>query len=117
MLKRWRLDGVRLCTVLGCDRFHLSRGLCDAHAARRKRGQALEPPIRLRCNSPPPPPPAAVPEEGWFFSSDGTRVCSVENCFRAHVARNLCNGHFMRCLKGRPIAATPLKVYRNRLTK
>ena len=59
-----------LCTVAGCDRPLMCRGVCNAHyREQRRRGT---------------------------FARKREPLCSVEGCERPHKGRGLCNMHYQR---------------------
>ena len=69
------------CTVDGCERPMLAKGLCKAHYERNRRngtlGQGIGPPRFMRA----------------------PRFCSVEGCGRRHKTNGFCNLHYLRLLK------------------
>ena len=69
----------KICTINGCERIHMSKGLCKMHYSRLKRngdvGQA-KPLINI----------IAKP----------IRLCSIDNCNREHDSLGLCSMHHSR---------------------
>lgn len=71
-----------VCTVEGCGKPHKSRGYCQTHYMRYKRGVPVEHPVRPRG----PKPPECV-EEGCSSPVKGRGLCNL------HYTRLLKNGH------------------------
>ena len=67
-----RLD--RKCTIEGCGRTLLCKGLCNAHYQRRYIGADMNKPIRVRQDA----------------------QCKIAECSDVPVAKNLCNMHYQR---------------------
>jgi len=61
------------CLVPGCDEPKYATGYCSAHYARKRRGIALDKPMR---------------------GSRHRRPCSIEGCAYIHYARQLCRRHY-----------------------
>jgi hypothetical protein len=78
-------DGVRTCSVEGCDRKHYVKGYCEAHYYRVKNGTSIETPIRYRT------PRSDIP------------VCSIPECGKKHVALGYCRGHYTRYQRNEPL--------------
>jgi hypothetical protein len=66
---------MKVCSVEGCDREHLAKGLCSLHYGRRKSGIPDQQPIRERRLR---------------------RACSVEGCERECRRNGYCAMHFER---------------------
>lgn len=68
----------RRCSLDGCERKHLARGMCSAHyTAWTKAGRPDEMPVER------PQKPAPTP-------------CTIADCDARSVARGLCHVHYMR---------------------
>jgi len=63
---------IRLCSVKGCGRAHVAKGLCRKHYQQMTRGR----------------PPMRKPRR--------PRVCSVEGCNKPHKSRGYCAMHVAR---------------------
>lgn len=70
------------CSVSGCDRKLVAKGLCNGHYSRMKRGQALE---------------------GPFETHTAGRTCTVDGCSGKHVGKGFCIVHWMRQKNGIPL--------------
>lgn len=64
----------RTCTIDGCDKPHVCRGLCHTHNSRRRRGLPLDAPVR----------PRAV----------ALGRCEFDNCSEKAFAKRLCKRHY-----------------------
>lgn len=69
-----------LCTVEGCGLPHKSRGYCNAHYQRFKRGVPIEGAFRIRNSNPP-------------------ETCTEEGCEEPSKSRGLCAMHYARLLR------------------
>lgn len=74
----------KTCTIEGCEKSHVARGLCSTHyAAAKYRGEFVT------------------------KARDGSQGCAVDECERDHYARGYCNSHYGHLLRhGTP---TPVK--------
>ena len=82
--KRKAIEAGRVCSVDSCGRPSTSKGLCDAHYGRLRRGMAVD------------ATPIAV--------KDSTRRCGQPDCDRPYSARGLCRLHYTRLKHGRGMA-------------
>jgi hypothetical protein len=73
-----------LCTVDGCDRPLMCRGVCNAHYREQRR-------------------------RGTFARKRGP-VCSVEGCERPHKGRGLCNMHYQRHRSGSGVGSAERRI-------
>lgn len=106
------------CSVEGCDRPKVARGLCSTHYARLirygdiHRGGALPPNPYGTCNTTPCSEPAdksgycsshrwrveqhGDPEAGRRRRGSPPAFCAVKECNNPAIAHGLCNGHAKR---------------------
>lgn len=67
----------RLCQYEGCDRPHRTRGFCNVHYKRWKRGKAMDAPIRV----------TNYPDRA---------TCTIEGCDGKNHGHGLCSFHYQR---------------------
>ena len=81
----------RTCTVPGCERPHLGRGLCQHHYDKQRAG---------RCSHPECTAPAGRGQRGCCPAhSGGTGPCTVDGCTSPAHCRHLCRIHYQRLLR------------------
>ncbi len=73
------LPNVKTCSVDGCDKPMLSKGFCNAHYLRHRKGQPLDIPVKSRT----------------YHES-----CSVPGCDAPHRAKGFCYNHYTRKIRG-----------------
>ena len=71
------------CTAEGCDRIHVSKGLCSLHYGRSRNGIPFDKPLR------------ATLKKG--------QICSIGGCRRPYQSLGLCNLHYGRSRRGIPL--------------
>lgn len=110
----------RTCTIDGCDRTAVGKGLCSAHWQRARKGTPMDAPIKTRnpgktcaidgCETPSRKRGwCAKHYERWLNHGDpltvktltrNTSGCSVEGCERPFYAVGMCHLHRRRLLAG-----------------
>jgi hypothetical protein len=73
-------QNVVVCSVAGCERKTIARGLCGSHYSRHRRGLPVDVPLR----------------------SYGVKGCLVAGCERRHAAGGFCHNHWRQAREPRP---------------
>lgn len=74
----------RTCSIEGCPRLAVRKGLCRTHYTWQRLGKPLDAPIRE-------------------YSRSSTGICSVPECGEPFLAKDLCSTHYARMKKGLPL--------------
>ena len=70
----------KICSVDWCDKKHYSKGFCQGHFSRWKRGADMDKP--------------------WVLKGEPRPNCTIWDCGRKHYARGYCTLHYSRLLSG-----------------